>query len=115
VTPDYRWTPLQVDWGNDAITPPLLSLSETITLSLLIQNSGIMTFSEGAATTFTCWWISQTGEQTPCVTTLTLPLLSPGESITLTFPLQPPPTAKVLISQFLNLIAISLYVILGIT
>ncbi len=97
LTPDYRWTPLEIDWRSNGVNPPLLQPGETRTITFTVQNTGIYTWT-GQVSLAHHGWEDESG--TPVITATTsvsIPqTVAPGESIRVGIPLTSPSQSEAL-------------------
>lgn len=85
ITPDYRWNPLMVDWGNGALKPPNMQVGRTYTANILVQNTGVVTWSTDAR--LSCQWKKPDGTIVNCETEANPGILTMGSpALTVTLP-----------------------------
>jgi hypothetical protein len=84
LSPDYRWNPLAVNWGNGATAPPPMQAGSTYNVTIQVQNTG--TVNWGSDVSLSCQWQKPNGSIVNCDTSAnpgTLTIGSPAPTVTL--------------------------------
>jgi len=91
LTPDYRWVPLEIDWGGGRVTPPLFQPEQTHTITFTVQNAGVVSWTGRVALAYDGWEDEGGIPVVTATTVVTIPqTVLPGGSVRVTIPLTSP-------------------------